>query len=278
MAELYNIARMTTATEGTGTVTLGSAVDGALSFDDSGVQDGDVVSYVIQDGNDTEVGRGTYTTSGTTLSRDTVLNSTNSGSKVNLSGNAQVAISVLAEDLTQLIDSYVGVVLHDETLGGTGRFDVSSISQDYDDLEILAELRGDVSATSDSVNMYVNNDTTDANYRNGFQFGGNSTGGGESDNAVIGNCSAADSVADDFSFHRYFIVDYKSSKRKMWLGVDGERRDATAMFVANRFFSWENTDAIDQITVQPDGYATDEFVAGSRLRIIGWKKMDILIP
>jgi hypothetical protein len=92
MAKLYNLARMTTATVGTGTITLGSAMTGFLSFSGSGVVDGEVVAYGIQDGNNSEVGEGTYTAAGTTLTR-TVTNSTNSNTAISLSGSAQVFIT-----------------------------------------------------------------------------------------------------------------------------------------------------------------------------------------
>lgn len=97
MAKHYNLARMTTATTGTGTITLGAAVTGFRTFADAGVQNGDLVSYGIIDGDHTEVGRGVYTASGTTLTRS-VLSST-TGAALNLSGDAEVYITVLAEDL-----------------------------------------------------------------------------------------------------------------------------------------------------------------------------------
>jgi len=98
MAKLYNLARMTTATTGSGTITLGSAITGFLSFASAGVADGEVVTYAISDGSNSEIGRGTYTAAGTTLTRS-VLRSTNGNAAVNLSGNAQVFITVAAEDL-----------------------------------------------------------------------------------------------------------------------------------------------------------------------------------
>lgn len=101
MAKLYNLARMTTATTGTGTITLGSAAASYLSFASSGVSDGETVTYAIVDGNNREVGRGVYTASGTTLTR-TVLESTNSNNPINLSGNAEVFITAAAEDIANV--------------------------------------------------------------------------------------------------------------------------------------------------------------------------------
>ena len=98
MAKLFNLVGMTTATTGTGTITLGSAISGYLTPALAGVADGDVVAYAINDGAGSEVGTGTYTASGTTLSR-TVRKSTSSNTAISLSGGALVYITPSAEDL-----------------------------------------------------------------------------------------------------------------------------------------------------------------------------------
>jgi hypothetical protein len=98
MPKLYNLARMTTTTTGTGTITLGSAVSGFLTFAQAGAQDAEIVRYGIRDGTNSEVGYGTYAASGTTLTRN-VLKSTNSNSAINLSGSGtEVYITAAAED------------------------------------------------------------------------------------------------------------------------------------------------------------------------------------
>ena len=98
MATLYNRARMTITSTGTGTLTLGSAVTGYQTFANAGVANGAIVSYVIEDGANWEVGTGTYTSSGTTLSR-TVSASSNSGSAISNTTSAQVFITALAADI-----------------------------------------------------------------------------------------------------------------------------------------------------------------------------------
>src|SRR5215204_5181277 len=95
---LRNIARMTTATTGTGTITLGSAVSSFLTFALAGVQNAETVTYAIEDGANREIGRGVYTSSGTTLTR-TVLKSTNSDTAISLSGSAVVFLTAAAEDI-----------------------------------------------------------------------------------------------------------------------------------------------------------------------------------
>ena len=77
----------TTTTTGTGTVTLAGAASGFQSF--SAVGDGNSTYYTITGGTEWEVGIGTYTSSGTTLSRTTVLSSSNSGSLVTFSAGTK---------------------------------------------------------------------------------------------------------------------------------------------------------------------------------------------
>ena len=86
---LADRVRETTTTTGTGTVTLAGAVTGYQSF--SVVGNGNTTYYTIagQGTSEWEVGIGTYTSSGTTLARTTVLASSNSGSLVNFSSGTK---------------------------------------------------------------------------------------------------------------------------------------------------------------------------------------------
>lgn len=90
--------KVSTTTTGTGTLTLGSAAVGFQTF--SVIGDGNTTYYTITDvtAGDWEVGIGTYTASGTTLSRDTVLSSSNSGSLVDFgAGDKDVFVAYPAE-------------------------------------------------------------------------------------------------------------------------------------------------------------------------------------
>lgn len=102
MPKLVNRAKMTTATTGTGTITLGSAVAGYQTFASAGVADTNVVRYTIEDGSAWEIGAGTYTATGTTLSR-TPSESSSAGAAISLSGNAVVFVTAAAADLQELV-------------------------------------------------------------------------------------------------------------------------------------------------------------------------------
>lgn len=106
MAKLYDLARVSTATVGTGTITLGAAVSGYLTFALAGVTDGETIAYGINDGANSEAGEGIYTSSGTTLTRN-VNNSTNSNALISLSGTAQVFITPRPRDIGKLTNRRV---------------------------------------------------------------------------------------------------------------------------------------------------------------------------
>ena len=111
---LANLVRVTSATSGTGTITLGSAVAGFLTPVQAGATDGLTYTYAIEAdyvtvGDDLvptsrEVGTGTLGGTGTTLTRS-VINSTNSNALLNLTGDEQVIICPVASAGALLFDN-----------------------------------------------------------------------------------------------------------------------------------------------------------------------------
>jgi len=162
MTKLVNRAKMTTATTGTGTLTLGSAVDGYQTFADAGVANADVVRYVIEDGDAWEIGLGTYTASGTTLTRGSI-ESSNADAALNLTGNAVVYVSAAAADLQELVDFADNFVLPtaDGTTGqvlttnGSGVLTFTTISAGATSINGLSDART-VAANSLSLGTTVN--------------------------------------------------------------------------------------------------------------------------
>lgn len=95
---LKDRVKVLATTTGTGTFTLGAAVTGYQSF--SVIGDGNSTYYTIaaQSTPDWEVGIGTYTASGTLLSRDTILESSNGGAAVDFpAGIKDVFVTYPAE-------------------------------------------------------------------------------------------------------------------------------------------------------------------------------------
>lgn len=107
MAKVYkDRVWFTTATTGTGTLTVGSGVSnssgGYLTPAQAGVNDGDTFDYVIIDGSDWEMGTGTYTAAGTTLSRSVTqsyISGTVGATALTLSGTATVFLAAPAQVL-----------------------------------------------------------------------------------------------------------------------------------------------------------------------------------
>jgi hypothetical protein len=102
---LYDLIKFSTATTGTGTITVGSAIAPFATPAAAGIPDGSVVEYSINDGNNSEKALGVIGGSGTTLTRSTVVAyvaNVKQSTPINLSGTATVFIDPSAQALTPL--------------------------------------------------------------------------------------------------------------------------------------------------------------------------------
>ena len=101
----------TSTTAGTGTLTLAGASAGYQSF--ATIGNGNTTYYAIVDStaNTWEVGIGTYTSSGTTLSRDTVLsNSSGTTAKISFAANSKDVFCTYPASKSVFMDSGNAVV------------------------------------------------------------------------------------------------------------------------------------------------------------------------
>jgi len=90
--------KQTTTTTGTGNIVLNGNVDGFQTFA-AALTDGDTTYFgiFVPSTNDYEVGLGTWTEGSATLARTTILESSNSGSAINITAQAEVFITQPAE-------------------------------------------------------------------------------------------------------------------------------------------------------------------------------------
>jgi hypothetical protein len=94
--KVANRVQETTATTGTGTITLAGAVSGFQPFS-AVASNGDFVYYTITSGTDWEVGYGTYATAGNTLARTVIFSSSAAGAAITLVGTSTVFLDYPAE-------------------------------------------------------------------------------------------------------------------------------------------------------------------------------------
>jgi hypothetical protein len=101
---LKDRVKESSTTTGTGTLTLGGAESGFQSF--AVIGNGNTTYYAIVDSaaGAWEVGIGTYTASGTTLARNTVLESSNAGSLVNFGAGAKDVFVTYPAELAVVTD------------------------------------------------------------------------------------------------------------------------------------------------------------------------------
>lgn len=162
----------TTATTGTGTLALAGAVTGFQSFS-SALSDGDTTYYAIFESStgEWEVGLGTFTASGTTLARTTILASSNSGSAVNLTAGAADVFITQPATKAAYFDASGDLVLNQDPTSNlqaaTKQYvdTIASAGIHYHD-PVRVEKEGNLSATYDNgtsgVGATLTNNSTQA--------------------------------------------------------------------------------------------------------------------
>lgn len=152
---VYDRVQETTATTGTGTITLGGAVAGYQSF--AVVGNGNTTFYCIVNNSAWEVGIGTYTSSGTTLARTTILsNSNGTTSPITLSGASSVFVTYPASKSINYDAN--GVATIGSTLGYSDTGIIGSFASTIAGYNQVV-IQNKSSATNASSNFNVSNDS-----------------------------------------------------------------------------------------------------------------------
>ena len=114
---LKDRVKETTATTGTDTYTLSGAETGFEAF--SSIGDGNTTYYCCTDGTDFEIGIGTYTLSGTTLARTTILQSSNSDSAVSWGTGTRTIFCTQPADKAAFLDASNQIVINGTSVTST---------------------------------------------------------------------------------------------------------------------------------------------------------------
>jgi hypothetical protein len=121
----------TSNTTGTGTYTLAGAVTGFETFT-ANLSNSDTTYYCCTDNTDFEVGLGTFTTSGTTLARTTILASSNSNNAVSWGAGTRTLFCTLPAAKTVFLDASGNT-----TIGGVVTIGSQLIMPDVTSAKIL---------------------------------------------------------------------------------------------------------------------------------------------
>lgn len=169
-------------------------------------------------------------------------------------------------------------VLYDNTLGSdTANWDVSSIDQTYNHLELFIYARASDAANSSAIRLAFNNDTTSANYDRQYIIGSGGSAIASADNLnYIGGMPANNATANRFSVIRTFIPNYTNANQKIienYGGLDNISISDTT--VIHSIILWKNTSAINRITI--DDQSGGNLKTGSRFVIVGIKVENVVV-
>jgi len=160
---INNRVRETTSTTGTGAVTLGGAVGGFQSFA-AGIGNSNTTYYAISINSESEweVGLGTLNSDSSTLTRTTVLESSNSDAAVDFAAGSKEVFCTLPSEKAVYLDAsddQVGgfaSLVADTTPQLGGNLDVNGqdiVSTSDADIDIIPNGTGDVNLGADTVQV-----------------------------------------------------------------------------------------------------------------------------
>jgi len=174
------------------------------------------------------------------------------------------------------------IVTDTEISGGTlgasqSSIDIQSIPAGYDDLILRLYVRTDRASENDGLSVYFNGDSTGSNYRNDLivDDGANPTFG-VADDFQIGLAPGGNAPANTFGWSEVTIGNYAGSAHKTMQGMTGRRKNATAVAIALAHVVWENTAAVNRITVITG--TGSNIVAGTKYQLVARKKDWFLRP
>ncbi len=164
-------------------------------------------------------------------------------------------------------------LLSTTTRATDGTIDVSSISQAYNDLILVAILRGTDSGANDNLDVTLNNDGG-ANYYMERIFASSATAAAVESlgntKVASGQIPAAAATAGIFAVFTFEICGYTSTtwqKHVSWVAASSLNNSAGNQFNYRGTVRWASTAAVNRVTLVGD--STAALKTGSQLRIYG---------
>ena len=194
----------TFTTTGTGTISLAGAVTGYQAFS-AVCSNGDTAYYAASDASGNwEVGLGTFTTSGDTLARTTIIASSNSNAAVSWSaGSKTIWLTAPATLQKSGVTGASDVWIATQTASNTPNIQFTNIPAGYDHYIVrYTNILPANNATEFNVNVSTNNGSsydTGSSYNNGNAYFGSSSGTVSSQGGSITAWSLGDNVANSDS-------------------------------------------------------------------------------
>jgi hypothetical protein len=153
------------------------------------------------------------------------------------------------------------------TNASAGEFDFTSIPAVFSRLILVADVRGDVTATSDILYLLFKEDTTAGDYHS--QYVANITGVADvskDDAPEIGVCPADSSPANSYGKLTIVIDNYADGHIKQATGDFNALRAATDVHSGLCYMNHDSlTAAITRLRLRTDNHATDQLVGVVKL-------------
>ena len=160
---LKDRVKETTSTSGTGTYTLAGAEAGFEAF--SSIGNANTTYYCCTDGTDFEIGIGTYTLSGTTLTRTTILQSSNSDAAVNWSsGSARTIFCTYPADKSVFLNASGEMEVSGKITADAGididNFNIDGTTIALSSGDMTIDSAGDIVIDADGANVTIKDNGT----------------------------------------------------------------------------------------------------------------------
>jgi hypothetical protein len=166
---------------------------------------------------------------------------------------------------------YLGTLIHRVVVGAGGQasIDVSEIPADFDFIKIYLQGKTERAATQDDILIAFNNDTTDTNYYRTYTGGADTTNAtNEGEDRTICWFGAQSNVFN-VGQSEMTIVNPAGPFHKSLISLSTVRTATNTVFVRTYNLHWENSDAINRITLT--SLNGSDFAEGTLCVIVGYK-------